>query len=165
MPFKSYIEPSDFSTDGFRNLSSVLKVIKYGDIAEGEKPDVVVIKETFFLRNENGTKIGVFTRSSKDHKATVGDCSVLLHNDFLCEESTVDSRGKVYYDVNDRLHEHIGPFSSSFRPATSDQSLLIHYKNPHNGRRYIFAIFEMICSDFPPPLFIKLRACPKNHVC
>lgn len=157
MSLKSYIELRDLPTDGFSNLSSALKVIQYGDLAQGDKPDVIVIKESFFLRNQQGTKIGVFTRSSKDHKATLGDCRVLVNNDFMREEASVDNRGTVCYDVNDRLHEHFGPYSSLFRPAESSDSILIHFKNPSNGRKYIFAVFEMVCVDFPPPLFIKLK--------
>lgn len=157
MSLKSYIEPQDLPTDGIANLSSALKVIRYGDLSQGDKPNVVVIKESFFLRNQDGTKIGVFTRSAKDHTATVGDCRVLLNNDFMIDEARVDNRGKVCYDVNDRLHEHLGPYSALFRPTAASDSVLIHYRNPNNGRKYIFAVFEMVCVDFPPPLFIKLK--------
>jgi hypothetical protein len=157
MPIKSYIEPKDLPTDGFSNLSSALKVIQYGDIDHESKPDVIVVKESFFLRNKDGTKIGVFTRSSKDHKATLGDCRVLLNNDFMREEATVDNFGRVSYDVSDRLHEHLGSYSSLFRPAKTNDSVLVHFKNPNNGRRYLFAVFEMICVDFPPPLYLRLK--------
>jgi hypothetical protein len=157
MPFKSYIEPKDLRTDGYANISSMLKTIKYGELSQDEKPEVIVIKETFLLRNKMGNRLGVVTRSSKDHKSTVGDCSVLLHSDFIRDECSADNRGRLYYDVNDRLHEHFGSMSSLFRPAQSDKSLLIHYLNPRNKRRYIFVVFEMVCDDYPPPMFIKLK--------
>lgn len=157
MPFKSYIEPKDLPTDGFRDLSSALSVIKYGDIGHDEKPDVIVVKESFFLRDSKGKKVGVFTRSSKDHSATLGDCRVLLNNDFMREEASVDNFGRVSYDVSDRLHEQLGKYSALFRPANAGKSILVHYKNETNNRRYIFAIFEMICVDFPPPFYIKLK--------
>lgn len=157
MTLKSYIEPKDLPTDGFGNLSSMLETIKYGELSHEEKPEVIVIKETFLLRNKKGNKVGVVTRSSKDHRSTVGDCSVLLHGDFIRDECSADNRGKLHYDVNDRLHEHFGSMSSLFRPAQSEKSLLIHYVNPYNNRRYIFLVFEMMCEEYPPPMYIKLK--------
>ncbi len=110
-----------------------------------------------FLRNENGSKIGVFTRSERDHRSTVGDCSILLHNDFIKDECSVNNLSRVNYDVNDRLHEHFGAYSASFKPATTNESLLVHYTNPYTKKRYIYVVFEMICTDYPPPMFLKLR--------
>ena len=157
MPIKSYIEPNDLPTDGISNFADTLNIIKYGEICHSEKPEVIVVKESFFLRNEKGTKIGVFTRSEKDHSATIGDCRVLVNSDFMREEAEVDNHGKVSYDVNARLHEHLGAHSSQFRPPSTDNSVVVHFTNPKNNRKYIFIVFEMVCVDFPPPLYLKLK--------
>lgn len=157
MPIKSYIEPKDLPTNGLSTLSSALDIIRYGNIAHNEKPDVIVVRESFLLRDKSGSKIGVFTRSSKDHQATTGDCRVLVNSDFMLNEAKSDNNRKVFYDTSARLHEHLGPFSSQFRPAKTDDSILIHFTNPNNARKYLFIIFEMICEDFPPPLYIPLK--------
>jgi hypothetical protein len=157
MPYKSFIEYKDIPTDGFVDMPAVLKSMKYGQLAQTEKPEVVVIKESFLLRNQKGNKVVIFTRSQKDHSSTVGDCSILLHGDFIKEESQIDNNGIIHYDVNDRLHEHLGSFSSIFSPAKTKKSTLVHYHNPYNNRKYIFIIFEMVCNDYPPPMFLKLK--------
>lgn len=158
MPYKSYVEFKDIPTDGFKNMPAVLKAMKFGELSHSEKPEVVVVKESFLLRNQKGTKVAIFTRSQKDHSSTVGDCSILLHGDFIKEESQIDNNGIIHYDVNDRLHEHLGTYSSVFEPAKTKNSTLIHYHNPYNNRKYIFIIFEMICNDYPPPMFMKLKS-------
>jgi hypothetical protein len=157
MPEKSYIEPQDLPTKGLSTLSSALDIIRFGNVAHNEKPDVIVVRESFLLRDKSGSKIGVFTRSPEDHRATVGDCRVLVNGDFMRNQAITDNNGKVCYNTSARLHEHLGPFSSQFRPAKTDDSILIHFINPLNNRKYIFIIFEMICEDFPPPLYIKLN--------
>ena len=157
MPFKSYVEPGDLPTGGIKDFASLFPLIKYADVKHDEKREVIIIKESIILRNERGSKIGVLTRSSRDHNCTVGDCSVLLHNDFIKDECRSDNFGKFSYDINDRLHEHFGTFSSSFSPVKSKDSLLIHYENPLNAKKYIFVIFEMICNDYPPPMYLKLK--------
>ena len=157
MPQKSYIEFKDIPTDGFANIPAVLNAMKFGELSQSEKTEVVVVKESFLLRNQKGNKVAIFTRSQKDHSSTVGDCSILLHSDFIKEESQIDNNGIVHYDVNDRLHEHLGSYSSVFSPAKTKNSTLVHYNNPYNHRKYIFIIFEMVCNDYPPPMFLKLK--------
>lgn len=158
MPTKSFVEFKDIPTDGFSNINALLKVMKYGELSHEEKTEVVVVKESFLLRNANGNKVAIFTRSQKDHRSTVGDCSILLHNDFMKEECNIDNSGIIHYDVNDRLHEHLGTYSSIFAPVKAKNSLLLHYINPYNQRKYVFIIFEMICNDYPPPMYLKLKS-------
>lgn len=71
MPFKSYIESEDIPTDGIRDFGSLFPLIRYGNIKHEEKQEVVVIKESILLRNETGNKVGVLTRSSRDHSRIV----------------------------------------------------------------------------------------------
>lgn len=157
MPTKSYIEPKDIPIDGLKTLSSALKIIKYGEVSHSEKPEVIVVKESFLLRDKYGQRIGVFTRSPEDHKATLGDCRILVNGDFISSEARRDNYGKVSYAVSARLKEHLGAYSSQFRPVSAGNSVLLDFKNPTNDRRYVFIVFEMVCEDFPPPFHIKLR--------
>lgn len=154
---KSYIEPQDLPTDGLKSLPAVMDVIRYGNINHDEKPEVIVVKESFFLRDKSGSRVGVFTRSAKDHSATVGDCRVLVNGDFIKGQATKDNNGNVLYNTSSRLGEHLGPFSSQFTPVNSSNSLLVHFTNPTNNRKYVFIVFEMVCTDFPPPLHVPLE--------
>jgi hypothetical protein len=156
---RSYIELPDLPLDRLGDgvsLPMVLSTTKYGPIAEPDKRDVIVLKEAFVLVDPKARRVGVFTRSERDHGTKIGQCSVLLCGNFDRDECTVTKDGLIIYDVKDRLHNYVREISGLFveTPRKSVPAVFFHDKD--RNKRYLFLLFELTCDSRTLPLCYRL---------
>jgi len=138
------------------NLASILKQTKYGVISEDDKRDLIVLKEAFVFLDPRLRRVGVFTRSDRDHGTKIGDCSTLLCGNFDRRECTITQDGSIIYDIKDRLHNYVKKISGLFVEPTKKQIPTIYYYDKERGKRYLFLIFELSCSSNDMPLYYRL---------
>lgn len=156
---RSYLEPNDLPLGDINkgiSLSEIIKKTKYDDVSEGEKKDIIVVKEAFSLLDPKRKKIGVFTRSEKDHGTKIGQCSTLLCGNFDNRICTVSQEGDIIYDVNVRLHEHIKEISGLFSTAKQKRLPALFFHDKNKNKRYLFMLFELICDSRQLPLCYHL---------
>ena len=156
---RSYIElsalPLDHLNDGI-GLPAILDATKYGPITEDDKHEVVVLKEAFVLVDTRRHRVGVVTRSDKDHVSQVGDCSILLCGNFDRTECTLTPDGTIIYDVKDRLHNYIREISGLFVESRRKSLPCVFYHDKEKSKRYLFLLFELRCDSREIPLCYHL---------
>lgn len=160
---RSYIElaelPLDRLGDGLA-LPTILKATRYGPITEQQKQDVVVLKEAFVLLDPKAKRVGVVTRSDKDHGTKIGQCSTLLCGNFDKSECTLTQDGTIIYDVKDRLHNYMKEISGLFVESRKRSLPTIFFHDRERNKRYLFLIFELTCDSREVPLCCHLD----NHL-
>lgn len=156
---RSYIElsalPLDHLNEGM-GLPAILDTTKYGPIAEEEKQEVVILKEAFVLLDPKARRVGVVTRSDKDHCTQVGQCSMLLCGNFDRTECTLTPDGTIIYDIKDRLHNYMREISGLFVESRRKSLPSLFFYDKQRNKRYLFLIFELTCDSREMPLCYHL---------
>jgi hypothetical protein len=156
---RSFLElsalPLDALTSGMK-LSSILEQTKYAMVSESEKREIIIIKEAFVLLDPKRRRVGVFTRSDKDHGTKIGECSTLLCGNFDKRECTVTRDGTIIYDVKDRLHSYVREISGLFVEVPKAKIPTVYYHDQDRDKRYLFLLFELTCSSEHMPLCYHL---------
>ncbi|MDF1738359.1 MAG: hypothetical protein P1U86_04300 [Verrucomicrobiales bacterium] len=156
---RSYLELSGLPLEGLTTgvqLSSILEATSYDQIAEGDKRDLIVIKEAFVFVDRKKKRVGVFTRSDRDHGTKIGQCSTLLCGNFDKSECTITQDGQIIYDVKDRLHNYLSEISGLFIESRTRKVPAIYYHDKERQKRYLFLVFELECSSDDLPLCCDL---------
>jgi hypothetical protein len=148
--YRSFLEVKDLPlaglTQGSISLASVLKTTKYEELSDDDKRDVIVVKEAFALLDPKQKKVGVFTRSDKDHGTKIGQCSTLLCSNFDVRECTVTNDADIIYDAHDRLHANLKEISGLFTQVKKKSIPAVYYEDTERGKRYLFLLFELTCN-------------------
>lgn len=156
---RSFLELADLPIESISQgvkLSTILQKTKYGIISEEDKRDLIVVKEAFILVDAPRKRVGVFTRSDRDHGTKIGECSALLCGNFNLTECTLTKDGSIIYDVKDRLHNYVKEISGLFSESRKSFIPTIYYHDKERSKRYLFLIFELSCSSFDMPLWYRL---------
>ncbi|MDD5131305.1 MAG: hypothetical protein PHH44_01460 [bacterium] len=155
---RSYIKIADLPLDRLNGLTLpvILDVTRYGPISEKQKEDVIVLKEAFVLLDPKARRVGVVTRSDKDHGTKIGQCSTLLCGNFKKNECTLTQDGMIIYDVKARLHNYMKEISGLFIESQKRSIPTIFFHDKERNKRYIFLIFELTCDSRDVPLCCRL---------
>ncbi len=149
------LDVNDFSS-GLK-LSKVIEATKYDLISEEDKGDIIVLKEAFVFLDPRLRRIGVFTRSDRDHGTKIGQCSTILCGNFDRRECTITNDKSIIYDVKDRLHRYAKEISGLFVESKRSEIPTIYYHDKDRGKRYLFLIFQLSCSARDMPLYYRLE--------
>ena len=157
--YRSFIELKDFPMDqlkGQMDLASILEATKYAEISEDEKQEVIILKESFIFLDKKLRRVGVFTRSDKDHGSKIGECSTLLSGNFDKTHCTVTNDGAILYNIKSRLDNYVREISSIFNEPARKKIPTIYFHDRERNKRYIFLIFELSCDSKEMPLCYRL---------